>query len=845
MRHRTLSRSECRGLVVALGIIVLNAWLAFFAAAESPAEEAWSTKDLHPPLTAAAPDFEPRPYRYREPAPLDLPSDADLRTTVVEGRHFHIKRPPAGAYDPARETEGARIFENEEEALYFRGTGGSGRESRERLIVRDCTFVIDFEPGDHPGGNFGKWDPRRGAIVVEGYREVVIENCVFVSRATKHDPIRKITGSIVANYCLKVRINQCYFEGASLGWRGHILVWGGGPTEITNVEIAGARQGTTFAMGGGIWVAHGEKIGWTHGGNPGEMIYPNGPLRIENVHIHDQQGRQNTDGIYVQSIQPYLIRNSRVENWKGQDSLIDVGFRDTFQGFRGERLINHGAIGVIEHCHFGDGYVKSSVGLAGGLIFRHNVMHNAWMFPYVFDGGDWYVLGNQFEEMTGVIVSGRNAQLDGWTPGEGMFARGSRMHLYGNAFSNRVGKQLPALYVNNNPKSPLDRVIVADHNAYRFDPMPRSWAIDQAMDRRYSLADWRATGNDRHSVVGPDASAPAPMPPLDLPGGLRYDMTEAIEPGLTGPVGVTNAWVIQQARRLSDAARQAYDRRYVEIEFEDMEVVDRADGLNMSFKPSSYWSGRGTIRIEPRAGQHVTFKFSVPHGNRYSIHSRTVKAGPRTRATLLIDGKVVDETFNAAAGGNEHAAHHLDAGDHTLTFRYREDGTHRLDRLDLAAYPLAEEQADQQARLEQQSARQRLEARQAATTALEAEDLAVIESTAFVDIYPNKKASNGQYLLLMPKRPDEGVILEIRAPRRGAYELLVATVDQQDGGALRLTVNGKPVGEPARINQMIRFDRVRLENGENRVGLTLAEGNPPIKVRLDRIDLVDLAELPN
>jgi len=807
----------------------------------------WSLDSLHPPLTADEPSFEPRPYTYVEPAPLDLPSDEDLSTTIVEGRHYHIKRVPAGAYDPARETDGARIFENDNEALYFRGTGDSGKHSNERLIVRNCTFVIDFEPGDHPGGDFKRWDPRRGAIVVEGYKEVLIQNCVFVSRATKHDPIRKIIGSIVANYCLKVQIDQSYFEGATLGWRGHILVWGGGPTEITNVEIAGAKQGTTYAMGGGIWVAHGEKIGWTHGGNPEYMIYPNGPLRIENVYIHDQEGDKNTDGIYIQSIQPYLVRNTRVENWKGQDSLVDVGFRDTFQGFRGKRLVNHGAVGVIEHSHFAEGYVKCSVGLAGGLIFRHNIMERSWMFPYVFDGGSWYVLGNRFEDMTGVAVSGRNAQLDGWTPGEGMFARGSQMHLMGNEFQNREGRRLPALFVNNNGRSPLQKVIVADHNTYLLDPMPGAWALEQTTQTRYTLEQWREFGNDRQSDVG-RSGGHVQVPPKSLPGGLTFDMSKPTEPGLIGPTGVTDPAVLEKAKKLSAEAKDAYDRRYVEIEFEDMEIVDRTEGLKMAFKPSSFWSGRGTLRIEPEAGQDVTFRFDVPHAGRYRVRTRSVDAGPPTPAAMFIDGKVLDERFNAAAGGNDHGLLQLESGEHKLTFRYLETGTQRLDRLDLSLFTAEQEQREARIEQERQSqleakqlaARER-EAREAATLWLEAEAMKVVDKAGWVGVANNKNAGGGKYLLLAAKNLNDFVTLEAPIESAGTYRIALTTVAQADAGKVQLEIDGEPVGTPQPLGGRVDFPQARLDADTHRFTLRLVEGTPEIKVRIDRWELIPAA----
>ena len=827
------------------GVAVAQQAPAVAAAAAAPDEggeggdeggDGWSVASLHPPITRAERDFKPRPYSYVEPEPLDLPSDENLTTTTVRGREYHIKRTPSGAYEAKRETDGATIYENAQESLYFRGTGTSGKDSNERLIVEDCTFVIDFEPGTHPGGDFKQWDTRRGAIVVEGYREVIIRNCVFVSRATKYDPIRKVTGSIVANYCLKVQIDNCYFEGQTLGWRGAILAWGCGPTEITNVEIAGAKQGSSYALGGGIWVAHGEKIAWTHK-DPQQMIYPNGPLRIENVHIHDQQGHENTDGIYIQSIQPYLVRNTRVEHWKGQDSLIDIGFRDTFQSFNGEYFVNHGAVGVIENSYFGDGYVKASVGLAGGLFFRHNVMHNAWIFPYVFDGGSWYVLGNRFEDMTGVIVSGRNNQLGGWTPGEGMFIRGSKMLLFGNQYHNREGVTLPTLFVNNKQTSLLKDVIESDYNRYRLDPLPKVWAIDQAINEEYTLEEWRALGNDVHSVVGSgDLTERSGV--MDLPGGLTYDMSKPAEPGLTGPVGVNNKAVLEKAKRLSEEAKRAFNAKHVEIEFEDMEVVEKTDGLSVSFNANTFWSGRGTLRIEPTAGQSITFRFSVPEAGRFKLFTRSVNAGPETPAKMLIDGEIVTERFDAAKGGTGHGVLELEAGEHTLTYGYLGEGAHRLDRFDLIAYPEAQERLDAEMAEAKRKTAARQAARDAATIKLEAEALPVADATAFVDNYPGNRASGGEYRLIMPKAMDESATFLVTPPEAGRYEVVLRLINQGDAGALQLAVNGKDIGSPSNLRGATAFPAVQLTAGEHRLTFRLVSGKPPVKIRVDRLDLV-------
>lgn len=33
-------------------------------------------------------------------------------------------------------------------------------------------------------------------------------------------------------------------------------------------------------------------------------------------------------------------------------------------------------------------------------MFQRNVVDDVWMFQDVFDGGNWYVLGNHFKNMT-------------------------------------------------------------------------------------------------------------------------------------------------------------------------------------------------------------------------------------------------------------------------------------------------------------------------------------------------------------------------------------------------------------------------------------------------------------
>lgn len=512
-------------------------------------------RQLHAPETQDTINTTPRVVAWVEPKPLNLPSNELLTTISVKGKSYNIKRVaplPKKSEESAKSRAMIALYDQADQALYFRGSGRGGLESKERLIIEDCTFIIDFEEGD-----FERFEPRRAAIFVEGFKEVLVRNCIFISKATGKDPIRKVTGSFVAYDCVKVEVNDCYFEGRTAGWRGHLLAWGCGPTSIRNVEINGRNEAA-----GGIWIANGvgeSKIGWPHQNEPELMIYPPGPLLVENAWVHDQKGTENSDGIYVQAIQPYLLRNCKVENWGPDDSLIDVGFRDTApKQHAGKILINHGGLGMVENCEFSNGYVKDSVGMAGGMIFRNNLMRQAWFFPYVFDGGSWYVVGNRFEPLNTVIVSGRGGQTGGWTPQEGIFTNGSKMYLYNNIFVSGNQKPLTALYVGGAQPAALKDVIVADYNVYALATPPQAWGLGSKGEANNynSFEAWRAaTGNDKNSVLGAgslDGFKNVPADTVKLPGGvpMQWGQTKV---GLTGPVGVQNASVLARAKPLREA----------------------------------------------------------------------------------------------------------------------------------------------------------------------------------------------------------------------------------------------------------------------------------------------------
>ncbi len=354
------------------------------------------------------------------------------------------------------------VYEHADQTLFFKGSGRGGRESRERLIIEDCTFVMDFKEG-----NFGAWDALRSAIYVEGYREVIVRRCTFVSKGLPGDPPRKTNASITVYDSLNVLIEDCTFEGKTNWMRGHITVFCSGPTVIRRVEIKGSLHQVTgrdgnardvWASGGGIWVGNGlgeGKVGSMHFGNPDLMMYPSGPLVVEDCHIYNQTGRDNTDAIYIQSIHPFIVRNCRVENWR-MDSLLDLGFRDTLGKSYGDaKLANHGAMGLVEHCQFGDGFIKISVGAGGGIVMRHNVFNDAWLMPYIFDGGNWYILNNQFNNVTGPLVSGRDGRTTGWAPKEGMFLRGGQVVWRNNPITLADTKRTPVLFMAN-PNGPKD-----------------------------------------------------------------------------------------------------------------------------------------------------------------------------------------------------------------------------------------------------------------------------------------------------------------------------------------------------------------------------------------------------
>ena len=789
---------------------------------------------LHEPPTFDSMITTPRAVPWVEPKPLNLPSDEKLTTITVKGKTYDITKtaPRAKAGQ-----ELVALYDKSDEALYFRGSGRGGLESKERLVVEDCTFIIDFQEG-----NFEEWDARRGAIFVEGFKEVLVRNCVFISKARGKDPERKVIGSFIAYDCVNVQVEDCYFEGRSVGYRGHVLVFGCGPTTIRNVEING--RGDTA---GGIWVATGVgegKIGWPHEKEPELMIYPPGPLLVENAWVHDQKGKENSDGIYVQSVQPYLLRNCRVNEWGPDDSLLDVGFRDTGRSkYKGKFLGNHGGLGMIENCEFGDGWVKSSVGLGGGLIFRRNLMQKAWFFPYDFDGGSWYVVGNKWTELSTVIVSGRNGQTDGWTPKEGMFANGSKMYLFNNLFQRSAAKSLAALYVGGAKPGPLQEVIVADYNIYALPTPPKTWAIassGEAGDYK-TLEAWRAaTGNDKNSVLGAgslDQFKNAPADAVTLPGGVAMQWGEA-KVGLTGPVGVQNAAVLARAKTLSEQFAREYAANNFSLQVEKLAVKEKT--LDARTEERGWASGGAYIVVNPKtAGEQISFTVPVENANRYVVASKTVGIKNSGRFQLSVNGQKVGEPVDfSKRGSSKHGIVQLGAGTHTFTYTATSGAGGGLDAIVFSDAADAEQEA---ARLKEQ--KEKAAARKAETARRDALkikfELAALPLAGKIKGRTSKSSvKGGDYLLWMPNGVGDSIPFLVDVPQSGTYAVSVTTTNQADKGQVQLLVDGQPVGKPVALGGEMKFGTVALSQGKHTVALKLMAGAKDAKVRLNQLNLL-------
>lgn len=469
----------------------------------------------HPPLVQEKPTFVPLPHPYAYPVIAPLTSDAELETVTLTNRTWTIVR-----VSESDENAPGLHYNASGEALYF-NSGKPGLDSTERLVVEDCTFIIDFQEGD-----FDNWRATRCALFVKGYREVVVRRCRFVSKGHRDDPDRKTNASLTAYDCRNVLVEDCTFEGVCNWMRGHVLVFCCGPTHVRRCEVAGVMQDGKWSCGGGIWVAHGlgeRKLGWSHRKTPEKMLYPAGPAIVEDCYIHDQQGNNNTDAIYIQSVHNALVRNCRVENWK-MDALIDIGFRDTGpKQYDGLTLANHGARAVVENCEFSGGFLKTSVGAAGGIVFRHCIFNDIWYMPYLFDGGNCYLLGNSFRDVTGPIISGQDHRTGGWAAAEGMLVNGSQTYLFGNTIETKPAASVSALIRNSSRKvaQRLAETIRSDYNVFVMPTPPKAFAEEAATGEVIRTIDaWReATGNDRNSRVA-DGPARLPVPADVLPEGF-------------------------------------------------------------------------------------------------------------------------------------------------------------------------------------------------------------------------------------------------------------------------------------------------------------------------------------
>lgn len=633
---------------------------------------------LHPPVTAPAEAtqeqiFAPQPYVYVEPAPLALPSTADLKTITIRDREYVIRKTPwrPGVTPEQRKAEGVAWYDKLDEALFFQGSGGAGLNSKERLIVENCTFVLDYQEGD-----FDKWDVGRCAIRVEGYNEVLIRNCVFVSKTTKEQEIRRTVASIVAYDCQKVQIEECFFAGRTTGWRGHVLVFCCGPTSIRNIEVRGTRQGDQWACGGGIWVASGVgegKIGYVHQDEPELMIYPPGPLLIENAWIHDQTSRENNDGIYIQSVQPFLVRNSKLSNWR-DDALMDVGFRDSAgKGWPAGKLVNHGGMGIVENCEFVKGasksFLKNSVGAAGGIIFRNNVLRDIWVMPYIFDGGTWYFVGNEFVDLSGPAICGDDGRGGGWEPG--MLRDGSRMVFLNNLFQVRAGAKLSSLIRSKNAVA-MPKGLVMDYNVYDLNGgAVGAWLVDDAQKTgAKTWEEWKKlSGSDAHSIVGSQtlkAFRSVSPDALKLPGGIPMKFGP-VKAGLLGPVGVTDPKVLAKGNALVTAFEKEYAGANRVFQIEDLPVATKT--LTDKKETRKYSGGIAWLVVDGKVGDAITFKVVIEEARCYYVTTGTQPGEQGGLYQFAVNGQMIGEPAALAQKGSiRHGAAAFKAGENTVTY---------------------------------------------------------------------------------------------------------------------------------------------------------------------------------
>jgi len=797
--------------------------------------------------------------KWVEPKRLGLPGKEELATILIREKTYHIKQTSAAVGDHLRlrglvaggGTAGTvphgfnplapfASHEKLDEALAFFGGGGGGLRSKERLIVENCVFILDFTEGD-----FNKFDPKRSAIYVEGYNEVLVRNCVFFSKSSTRDPLRKTTASIYASDCQKVEVDNCYFEGRTIGWRGHINIWSCGPTSITNCELNGKG-----AAAGGIWVATGlgeGKIDYAHSdGDPSLVIYPPGPVLVENCWVHDQKAKENSDGIYIQSARPYLIRNCKVENWGPDDSLIDVGFRDTSKAWNGRFLSNHGGLGMIENCELAGGWIKDSVGLAGGLVFRNNLVKSSYLFFYAFDGGSFYCTGNRFDPMGKVLFTGKNDGIDGWTPGEGMFAKGGKGYFLNNHI--RSASKPAAMYVAGNGSCPVKGNIISDYNRFDMTEAPvMGMEGKKESSTCYSLEQWRnELGQDKNSVVGAGSMEnfkDIRPETLVLPGGLPMKFGET-KPGLTGPVGVMDEKTLNTARETAARFKAEFDARNFQVNASELAVKSKT--LQVEVVKRKYGDMGTQLNLNPvEPGQAISFAVGVAHAGRYQVETRSQRFARSGRYQLLIDDKPLGSSFEFSKMGDRtvHGSISLSPGEHVFTYTLLGKGEtggfggtiDGISCIDADAVDL------ENARLE--SVKKRAVAAAAAKAKLDALTLkfpiSALPVSGKASGHTSQANSKGSDYLLW-QIPGKGSTLTffVDVPQPGKYTVGITTLNQADKGVFQLQLDGKDCGLPAPLGGELSFGTHEFSSGKHLIGFKLAEPDRAVNVRLHLLKLV-------
>lgn len=350
---------------------------------------------------------------------------------------------------------------------------------KERVVIEDCEIDLRF-PAKH-FGNVG--------IFIFACKDVTLRN-VRVRGLTDG---AEASGGIRIFDADQTLIEDCSIQGSFD--RENLELRDCGPATIRRVESRGRRVGDGYRSGSGIWVANGRGESKLLPANPDRPRYPSRGLRIEDCVVADCTGTANKDGIYIQSIRDFIVRRCRVENWR-HDGLVDVGFRDT----KGDRP-NHGGTGRFEDCDFHAGYLKVTVGAAGGITFRNCRSRGVSYVPYFFDGGTVYFEKCVFDGFADAAwVGNPNAfavnQQGDWLPDpQDTYGRSSVTRFNDCDFRDR---ELREAFLLGNPKHPFVRFFAGDRNTYDL-PNLKVFARD-VTGVIPSFAEWRRrTGNDRNS----------------------------------------------------------------------------------------------------------------------------------------------------------------------------------------------------------------------------------------------------------------------------------------------------------------------------------------------------------